>query len=89
MDPGASPQLTIPVYPEVRDPKDPWACKEEILLGEAIAANISRAEKKKKYRVVCRLAILLADTATQTEDEASPRLIKSKYLPLMYHLDWP
>ncbi|GJT87307.1 hypothetical protein Tco_1069024 [Tanacetum coccineum] len=49
-----SSQLIIPVYPEVRDPKDPWACKEEILLGDAIAANISRAEKKKKYRVVCR-----------------------------------
>ncbi|GKE94810.1 hypothetical protein Tco_1579665, partial [Tanacetum coccineum] len=30
-----SSQLTILVYPEVRDPKDPWACKEEILLGDA------------------------------------------------------
>ncbi|GJS84413.1 hypothetical protein Tco_0750954 [Tanacetum coccineum] len=50
----SSSQLIIPVYPEVRDPKDPWACKEEILLGDAIAANISRAEKKKKCRVVCR-----------------------------------
>ncbi|GJU39299.1 hypothetical protein Tco_1192256 [Tanacetum coccineum] len=94
-------QLTIPIYPEARDPEDPWACKEEILLGDAIAANISRAEKKKKCRIVCRthgigsahharsdgvpvsvptvaprgLAILLADAATQTEDEASPRLI--------------
>ncbi|GJX47164.1 hypothetical protein Tco_0272354 [Tanacetum coccineum] len=111
----SSSQLTIPVYPEVRDPKDPWTRKEEILLGDAIAANISRAEKKKKCRVVCRthgvgsahharsdgvpvsaptvapqgLAILLADTATQTEDEASPRLIRSKSLPPMYHLDWP
>nr|GEU80009.1 transposase (putative), gypsy type [Tanacetum cinerariifolium] len=47
-------QLTIPVYPEVRDPMDPWACKEEILLADAIAANVSRAEKKKKCRVVCR-----------------------------------
>nr|GFD16986.1 hypothetical protein [Tanacetum cinerariifolium] len=43
----SSSQLTIPVYPEVRDPMDPWACKEEILLADAIAANISRAEKKK------------------------------------------
>ncbi|GJZ05613.1 hypothetical protein Tco_0539406, partial [Tanacetum coccineum] len=49
-----SSQLTIPVYPEARDPEDPWACKEEILLGDAIAANISRAEKKKKCRVICR-----------------------------------
>nr|GEW32956.1 hypothetical protein [Tanacetum cinerariifolium] len=50
----SSSQLTIPVYPEVRDPMDPWACKEEILLADAIAANVSRAEKKKKCRVVCR-----------------------------------
>ncbi|GJT67981.1 hypothetical protein Tco_1019461 [Tanacetum coccineum] len=39
---------------EVRDPKDPWAFKEEILLEDAIKANISCAEKKKKCRVVCR-----------------------------------
>nr|GEV59536.1 putative transposase (putative), gypsy type [Tanacetum cinerariifolium] len=46
--------LTIPVYLEVRDPMNPWAYKEEILLADAIAANISRAEKKKKCRIVCR-----------------------------------
>ncbi|GJZ09149.1 hypothetical protein Tco_0543432 [Tanacetum coccineum] len=45
--------LKIPVYPEVRDPRNPWACKEEILLEDAIMANISRAKKKKKNRVVC------------------------------------
>nr|GEV47401.1 hypothetical protein [Tanacetum cinerariifolium] len=50
----SSSQLKIPVYPEVRDPTDPWACKEEILLADAIAANVSHAEKKKKCRVVCR-----------------------------------
>nr|GEU42149.1 hypothetical protein [Tanacetum cinerariifolium] len=50
----SSSQLTIPVYPEVRDPMDPWACKEEILLADAIVANVSRAEKKKKCRMVCR-----------------------------------
>nr|GEW16691.1 transposase (putative), gypsy type [Tanacetum cinerariifolium] len=50
----SSSQLKIPVYPEVRDPKDPWSFKEEILLEDAIAANISHAEKKKKCRVVCR-----------------------------------
>nr|GEZ06809.1 hypothetical protein [Tanacetum cinerariifolium] len=50
----SSSQLTIHVYPEVRDPMDPWACKEEILLADAIAVNVSRAEKKKKCRVVCR-----------------------------------
>nr|GEV06792.1 hypothetical protein [Tanacetum cinerariifolium] len=77
-----SSQLKIPVYPEVRNPKDPWSFKEEILLEDAIAANISRAKKKK-----CRwcavpmglvpptmvptvapqgLAIMLANAATQT-----------------------
>ncbi|GKC15478.1 hypothetical protein Tco_1012260 [Tanacetum coccineum] len=114
----SSSQLKIPVYPEVRNPKDPWSFKEEILLEDAIAANISRAKKKKKCRVVCRthgvgsahharsngvpvsvpsaapqgLSILLADAATQTEmseDEASPRLLRSKSLPPMYNLDWP
>ncbi|GJS01639.1 hypothetical protein Tco_0318147 [Tanacetum coccineum] len=43
-------QLKIPVYPEVRTPRDPWAIKEEILLVDAIAANVSLAEKKKKRR---------------------------------------
>ncbi|GKF91308.1 hypothetical protein Tco_0275009, partial [Tanacetum coccineum] len=37
----------------VRDPRDPWAFKEEMMLEDAITANISRAEKKKKCRVVC------------------------------------
>ncbi|GJS16487.1 hypothetical protein Tco_0410959 [Tanacetum coccineum] len=49
----SSSQLKIPIYPEVCDPKDPWAVKEEISLEDAIAANVSRAEKKKKCRVVC------------------------------------
>ncbi|GKB24219.1 hypothetical protein Tco_0863620 [Tanacetum coccineum] len=38
------------------------------------------------------LAIPLADAATQidiSEDEASPRLLRSKSLPPMYKLDWP
>nr|GEW67031.1 hypothetical protein [Tanacetum cinerariifolium] len=110
--------LKIPVYLEVRNPKDPWSFKYEILLEDAIAANVSHAEKKKKCRVMCHthgvgsahhtrsdgvpvsvptispqgLAILLADAATQTqiiENEASPRLIRSKSLPPLYDLDWP
>nr|GEU88522.1 hypothetical protein [Tanacetum cinerariifolium] len=40
---------------EVLDPRDPWAFKEEMLLEEAITANVSRAEKKKRCRVVCRI----------------------------------
>ncbi|GJS34036.1 hypothetical protein Tco_0532418 [Tanacetum coccineum] len=81
----SSSQLNIPVYPEVRDPKDPSSFKEEIMLEDAIAANISRAKKKKNC-----LAILLADAATHTqisEDEASPRLLRSKSLPPIYNLD--
>ncbi|GJV18103.1 hypothetical protein Tco_1363426 [Tanacetum coccineum] len=50
----SSSQLKIPIYPEVRTPEDPWAVKEEVPLEDAIAANISGAEKKKKCRVVCR-----------------------------------
>ncbi|GJU52418.1 hypothetical protein Tco_1226132 [Tanacetum coccineum] len=110
----SSSQLKIPVYPEVRNPRNPWACKDEILLEDAIAANISRVEKKKS-RVICRthrvgsahharsdgipvsvptiapqgLQILLADAATQTEDEESPWLLRSKSLPVMFNLDWP
>ncbi|GJV53181.1 hypothetical protein Tco_1448922 [Tanacetum coccineum] len=49
----SSSQLNILIYPEVCDPKDPWAMKEEISLEDAIAANINWAEKKKKCRVVC------------------------------------
>ncbi|GKE40200.1 hypothetical protein Tco_1463605, partial [Tanacetum coccineum] len=51
---SSSSQLKILVYPEVRSPRNPWACKKEILLEDAIATNKSRAEKKKKSRVVCR-----------------------------------
>nr|GEY36614.1 hypothetical protein [Tanacetum cinerariifolium] len=50
----SSSHLTIPMYPEVHDPQNPWACKEEIVLADAITANISRAAKKKKCRIVCR-----------------------------------
>ncbi|GKA49578.1 hypothetical protein Tco_0742651 [Tanacetum coccineum] len=93
----SSSQLKIPVYPEVRDPKDPWAVKEEMLLEDVVAANISRAEKKRKCELSVELTKLVLpitpeDTATQTElseDEASPKLIRSKSLPAMYNLNWP
>nr|GEX55611.1 hypothetical protein [Tanacetum cinerariifolium] len=49
-----SSQLKIPLYPKVRNLKDPWSFKDEILLEDAIVTNVSRAEKKKKCRVVCR-----------------------------------
>ncbi|GKC57070.1 hypothetical protein Tco_1084668 [Tanacetum coccineum] len=111
----SSSQLKIPVYPEVRNPRNPWACKDEILLGDAIKANRIRAKKKKKSRVVCHthgvgsaqharfdgipvsvptvapqgLQILLADAATQTKDEESTRLLRSKSLPALFTLDLP
>nr|GEZ95359.1 hypothetical protein [Tanacetum cinerariifolium] len=44
-------QIKIPIYPKVCDPEDPWAFKKEVLLEDAIAANKSWAEKKKKCRV--------------------------------------
>nr|GEV00595.1 hypothetical protein [Tanacetum cinerariifolium] len=50
----STPQLKIPLYPEVRDPRDPRAIKEEMLLKDAIAANVISTEKKKKCQVVCR-----------------------------------
>ncbi|GJY59810.1 hypothetical protein Tco_0459702 [Tanacetum coccineum] len=81
----SSSQLKIPMYPEVRNPRNPWSCKDEILLEDAIAANISRVEKKKKNRVICRT--YWADAATQTEDEESPRLLRSKSFPAMFNLD--
>nr|GEW34225.1 hypothetical protein [Tanacetum cinerariifolium] len=76
--------LTIPVYPEVRDPRNPWACKEEIGLADAIAANISRVHgvgsvhHARSDRVPVSapivvpqgLALLLVDAATQTESDA-------------------
>nr|GFA02470.1 hypothetical protein [Tanacetum cinerariifolium] len=47
----SSSQLKIPIYPKVCDPEDLWSFKEEVLLEDAIAANRSWAEKKKKCRV--------------------------------------
>ncbi|GJY96953.1 hypothetical protein Tco_0513863 [Tanacetum coccineum] len=49
-----APMDIIPVYPEVRDPRYPWAVKEGLLLEDAIAANKSRAEKKRKCQIICR-----------------------------------
>nr|GEW60694.1 hypothetical protein [Tanacetum cinerariifolium] len=112
--------LKYPIVDQLESLKDApmKAIKEEMLLKEASAANVSRAEKKKRCRVVCHthgigsahharsdgvpvsvpivapqgLAILLVDVSTQTEtfeDDASPRLLRSKSLPPMYNLDWP
>ncbi|GKA25255.1 hypothetical protein Tco_0711364, partial [Tanacetum coccineum] len=69
---------------KVRDPKDPWAEKEEMLLEDVIAANVSHSWSW--FCAPCQ------DAAVQTElleDESSPRLVRSKSLPSMYNLDWP
>nr|GEU69690.1 hypothetical protein [Tanacetum cinerariifolium] len=70
-------QLKISVYLEVRNPKDPWSFKDDILLEDAIAANVCRAEKKKKCRVVCRTYGV--SSARHTIVMASPY----QYLPLL------
>ncbi|GKD76467.1 hypothetical protein Tco_1339088 [Tanacetum coccineum] len=72
----SSSQLKIPVYPEARNPKDPWSFKEEIL-SDGVSVSVPIAAPQ-------GLSILLADAATHTEiseDEASPRLLRSKSLP--------
>nr|GEZ76725.1 hypothetical protein [Tanacetum cinerariifolium]GFA26142.1 hypothetical protein [Tanacetum cinerariifolium] len=61
----SSSQLTISVYPEVHDPRNPWACKEEIKLADAIAANVISAP----IVVPQGLALLLVDAAMQTESD--------------------
>ncbi|GKB15556.1 hypothetical protein Tco_0849479 [Tanacetum coccineum] len=38
----SSSQLKILVYPEVRNPRNPWACKDEILLEDAIGQHKPR-----------------------------------------------
>ncbi|GJY35544.1 hypothetical protein Tco_0420922 [Tanacetum coccineum] len=50
----SSSQLKVSLYPEVRDPRHPWAVKEEMLLADAITANKSQAKKKRKCCIVCR-----------------------------------
>nr|GFB73086.1 hypothetical protein [Tanacetum cinerariifolium] len=76
---------------DVCDLKDPWSFKEEILLEDAIAAKSSDGVPVLVPTVAPQgLAILLADAAIQTEtseNEASPRLLRSKSLPAMYNLD--
>nr|GEZ88737.1 hypothetical protein [Tanacetum cinerariifolium] len=51
---GCNPLMRQAMHLEVRDPRNPWACTEEIKLADAIAANINRAEQKKRSRIVCR-----------------------------------
>nr|GEV36962.1 hypothetical protein [Tanacetum cinerariifolium]GEV67400.1 hypothetical protein [Tanacetum cinerariifolium] len=52
-DPKANSKY-LQALPELKDLKDPLDIKEEMFLEEAITANVSRAKKKKRCRVVCR-----------------------------------
>ncbi|GJR51278.1 hypothetical protein Tco_1401799 [Tanacetum coccineum] len=86
----SSSQLQEHVVSEVRDHKKPWAFKEEDARRDAVAAEYKSVIEEKE--VSDCLQILLEDAATQTElseDEASPKLIRSKSLPSMYNLNWP
>nr|GEV59180.1 hypothetical protein [Tanacetum cinerariifolium] len=78
----SSSQLTIP--------KDPWAFRKRYywrlplrLMSDGVPVLVPTTPLQ-------GLAILLVDTATQTEtskDGASPRLLRSNSLPVMYNLD--
>nr|GEZ70701.1 reverse transcriptase domain-containing protein [Tanacetum cinerariifolium] len=63
---------------KVHNSKDAWSFKEEILLEDDISANISHAEKKKKYRVVCH-----------THRVSSAHHARSDGVPLLVHIVAP
>ncbi|GKD49470.1 hypothetical protein Tco_1278446 [Tanacetum coccineum] len=70
-------QLKIPIYLEVRDPRDPWVGSAHHVRSDGIPVSTPTVAPQV-------LAILLADSAVQTEaseDEASLRLHRSKSLP--------
>nr|GFC23080.1 hypothetical protein [Tanacetum cinerariifolium] len=61
----------IPIYPEVCDLEDPWAFKEEVLLEDAIAANRSQVEKKKKCTTTQNLDFVSSSKTESTTDSVS------------------
>ncbi|GKB92911.1 hypothetical protein Tco_0965183, partial [Tanacetum coccineum] len=80
----SSSQLKILVYPEV-------VCRTHGV-GSAHHARSDGIPVSVPTVAPQGLAILLTDAATQTEiseDEAYPRLLRSKSLPPMYNLIWP
>ncbi|GKA94728.1 hypothetical protein Tco_0816766 [Tanacetum coccineum] len=61
-----------------------WICSNHHASSDGIPISVPTA-------VPQGLTILLADAVTQTyvpEEESSPKLTRSKSLPLMYNLDW-
>ncbi|GKA93750.1 hypothetical protein Tco_0815736 [Tanacetum coccineum] len=89
----SSSQLKIPVYPEsCREEKEVSDCLSNHGVGSAHHARSDGVPVSVPTVIPQGLQILLEDAATQielSEDEASPKLIRSKYLPSMYNLNWP
>ncbi|GJV56947.1 gypsy type transposase [Tanacetum coccineum] len=85
-------QLKIPIYPEKQfreEGKCRVVCRTH-RVGSAHHARSDGIPVSVPTVAPQGLAILLADAAIQTEafeDEASPRLLRSKSLPPMYNLD--
>nr|GEX92581.1 hypothetical protein [Tanacetum cinerariifolium] len=77
-------QLKIHVYPEVRDLRNPWAVKGEMLLEGAIADNVSCAEKKKKCWVVCRTHGV--GSAHHAKSDGIPVSVPTTELPSLYSM---
>ncbi|GJU27865.1 hypothetical protein Tco_1166486, partial [Tanacetum coccineum] len=85
----SSSELKIPVYPEKK--KCQVVCYTHGI-GSAHHPRSDDIQVSVPTVAPHGLAILLTDAATRietTEDEASPRLIRSKSMPPMYNLDWP
>ncbi|GJT89816.1 hypothetical protein Tco_1078661 [Tanacetum coccineum] len=81
-----SSQLKIPIYHKKR--KCQVVCRTHGI-GSAHHARSDGISVSVPIVAPQGLAIMLADAATQTEDEVSPRLLRSKSLPPMYNLDSP
>ncbi|GJU27036.1 hypothetical protein Tco_1165657 [Tanacetum coccineum] len=85
----SSSQLKIPVYPEKKK-KSRVVCRTH----EVGSAHHARSDGVPVFVPTVApqgLKIMLADVATQTEvseDEGSPRLLRSKCLPHMFNLEW-
>ncbi|GKC27132.1 hypothetical protein Tco_1034426, partial [Tanacetum coccineum] len=83
----SSSQLKIPVYPEKKK-KSGVVCRTHGV-GSAHHARSDGTPVSVPIVAPQGLQILLADAATQTEDEGYPQLFRSKSLPPLFNLDWP
>ncbi|GKC58245.1 hypothetical protein Tco_1085843 [Tanacetum coccineum] len=67
-------QFKIPIYPEVRNPRDPWSFQEKKKMSSGVPFSHPTGGSVQ---------------TKASEDEASLRLLRSNFLPPMYNLDWP